>query len=186
MFVTVTFSSLPVVAVLSSPPTTTSLVADKLPLPTFVPSTVKEMFPAVPLNPPNLAEKEVNFTPEGKVMVKVIVFAGLSEEPNRPQSGCCGKDVVPAVTIFQELFKLSFPVTFALLIFKLFVPNLIVPVFVSPQTKLPPPMSRSSRSIRLFRVNCFIMRLFKLLICFVIRIGSSSVDVQHLPQDILR
>lgn len=28
-------------------------------------------------------------------------------------------------------------------------------------------MSRSSRSIRLFRVNCFIMQLFKLLICFV-------------------
>ena len=57
--------------------TVTSLVSFNEPLPTELSSTFNVTVPAVPENPPNLALYAVNLTEEDRVVVKVILVAGL-------------------------------------------------------------------------------------------------------------
>ena len=79
MFVTATVTMLPLaVEVLI---TVTSLDAFNFPVPIDVSLTFKVTFPAVLEKPPNFAETLDTDTPEGRVVVKVMLVAGLDDEP---------------------------------------------------------------------------------------------------------
>ena len=61
--------------------TVTSVEAFKEPVPTVVSPTFKVTVPAVPLNPPNFAEKAVIVWDSLRVVVNVMLVAGLLPEP---------------------------------------------------------------------------------------------------------
>ena len=76
---TVTVNTVPLAVVVDV--TVTSLDPDNEPDPIELSPTFNVTVPAVPENPPNLADILVTFFDEGRVVVKVILVAGLLLEP---------------------------------------------------------------------------------------------------------
>jgi hypothetical protein len=110
--------------------TVTSVDAFNEPEPTVVSPTLRVMFPAVPVNPPNFALNAVTVTLLGSVVVKVILVAGFEEEPTCEYVGCCVKlGLLVTVVIVQVSPLESVPVTDVPVIFVPLEPKAIVPVW---------------------------------------------------------